>query len=300
MELSAAIEQIRPAIVQISFRAYELDPGFAAQIGRPFFDQTLGTGFIINRDGDVITARHVIEGAHQLASQVSANQKQVTAGLAIPNHEDQYHNTFRGNFVSLSLDLVAEDEFHDLALLTLRPNPFEGQVRSGITLPYGELPVLYGDAVLHTDRPIEGAAVAISGYPLANTVLVTTSGAMATVWSVARSDIQPPGAPAGFFMSEIADVYLADVQANPGNSGGPVYLLDDASVVGVCVAGQQTNVMDQTSSPVDLYHDAGLTIVTPAQYVAKLLETNGRSWSRPGEQAEPKADAEATDRPQDR
>ena len=34
----------------------------------------------------------------------------------------------------------------------------------------------------------------------------------------------------------VQERYLSDFTANPGNSGGPVYTVRDASVIGVCVA----------------------------------------------------------------
>src|SRR5205085_6189322 len=40
-----------------------------------------------------------------------------------------------------------------------------------------------------------------------------------------------PGPPA-------AQRYLADLEVNGGNSGGPVYLVETAAVIGVCVATQ--------------------------------------------------------------
>jgi len=81
------------------------------------------------------------------------------------------------------------------------------------------------------------------------------------------------------------DRYLADLQVNGGNSGGPVYKVDAAAVIGVCVATQTASVMfgNQPGGPAvadgrPLVYSAGLTIVVPAKYVVAFLNQNGLAW----------------------
>ncbi len=49
MNLSDAISQMRPSVVQVSYLAMDLDPEFQQALGdKPFFQQDLGTGFFVN------------------------------------------------------------------------------------------------------------------------------------------------------------------------------------------------------------------------------------------------------------
>jgi len=65
---------------------------------------------------------------------------------------------------------------------------------------------------------------------------------------------------------------LADINVNPGNSGGPVYLASDGSVVGICVGYLPTNVRDAKGTPMVYYYNTGLAVVVPSRYVHDLLE----------------------------
>jgi hypothetical protein len=81
--------------------------------------------------------------------------------------------------------------------------------------------------------------------------------------------------------AETTEVYLADMQANPNNSGGPVYRIEDGSVIGVCKARRLSAVVDQRDHAVvvdgdrELLQDAGLTVIEPARDVVNLLNEAG-------------------------
>jgi S1-C subfamily serine protease len=279
MNVAEAVDRIRPSVVQIGLIAVGLGHGVRNQGWRPFIRRPLGTGFLVNPDGHVITARHVVEQGHQLARQIQASSKEMLAGLAIPNTENM-----RGNFSGVPFDVVAEDALHDLALLKLRANPFRGEVRSGFVVQGEEVPLPVTVATLNPRRPRDGDAVGVSGYPLGQPVLVSNVGWMATSWSFEIEEVAVPGAPESFLRPEVADTFLADLQANPGNSGGPVYLTDSASVIGVCVGSMPSPVWDEDENPATideskLFYSAGLTVVVPVRYVIDLLREHELNWS---------------------
>lgn len=287
MTVAEAIEHIRPSIVQITYLASDLSDELRRQIGgKPFISGPLGTGFLVNSDGYVITALHVITKGRMELERLQAGRKAMFVGLATPNTE-----TMRGNFALVHFELIDQDPPHDLALLKLRQNPFEGEVKSGIRVAGDEIPLLFGVASLKLQRPQDGAAVAISGYPLGQPVLVTNAGWMATSWSFEIHEIQPPGAPDWFRIPDVADSYLADVEINPGNSGGPVYLVEKGTVIGLCSGSKPTPVTEvlgqgqhQSATTADghpLVYSSGLTVVVPAQYVIELLKKNGLKWTEP-------------------
>jgi hypothetical protein len=57
----------------------------------------------------------------------------------------------------------------------------------------------------------------------------------------------------------LRDFYLADLKADEGMSGGPVYLVESGAVIGV-VEGYT--------------HDPRLAVLVPARYVIELLKNN--------------------------
>lgn len=259
MNLIEAIDQIRSSIVQICFSATELSPRLQQQIGAISLTRVLGAGFYVNSDALVITARHVIQKGRRLIQDIEANNKRMLIGIGLPNSEN-----FRANIVLVDFDLVGEDQNSDLALLKLSRNPFQGEVSSGVRIGGKDILVPAEVARLNPNRPKEGQWVAISGYPFGERVLVTNSGHVASVWTSPN--------------------FLIDAEVNSGNSGGPVYLVENASVIGVCVAykgspvwregGKIARILDQP-----LFYSSGLTEVVPASRIIDLLERNELSFS---------------------
>lgn len=283
MTLADSIEAIRPSIVQIGYEVSRLSETVRRRIGQDWANGSLGTGFFVNSAGYVITARHVITEGTTFLNQIQAGEKRMVVGLAIPNAENM-----RGNFILIEFELIDEDERHDLALLKLKRNPFKGEVTSGIKIGNQETPLPVLAAPMREERPRDGEAIAISGYPLGQPVLITNAGSLATVWSYDTAEVRLPGAPEWFRFPDIADSYLADVETNRGNSGGPVYLSENGTVIGVCVGAKAAPVRYQGGSDVSLnnqqlFYSSGLTVVVPARYVIELLKKNGLDWNSPVE-----------------
>jgi len=279
MDLSQAVDNVRPSIVQVSLTANEVldDPGKMV-VPQPL-RIPLGTGFIVSSEGYVITAHHVIKHGRELISEIQARSKRLLVGLALPNTE-----TMRGNFTNVIPHLVDTDDLHDLALMKLDKNPFKGEVRSGFVINDKEVPLLLGTVTFNRKRPKDGAAIGISGYPLGQPVLITNAGYMATIWSFDIQEVNIQGAPEWYRKTEVADTYLADVEANPGNSGGPVYLAENGTVIGVCVGSRLAPVCNQQGDNVSigeqqLFYSSGLTEVVPVQYVIDLLKKNNVDYS---------------------
>jgi S1-C subfamily serine protease len=260
MDLIAAVKRVQPSIVQINFLAYGvLSEGTTRQ--HINLNQPLGTGFVISLEGYIITANHVMDEGFKALESVKAEINNLSIGFAYPNTQNR-----RGNFQLMDFDLIEVDKIHDIALLKLRSME--------IPRMFGNLPPLkLTPVLLNRDRPEDGAAIGISGYPLYQTVLVTSGGFMATSWAFELKELKLPGAPTFYRKLNRADAYLADISVNPGNSGGPVYLVSDGSVIGVCVGNLQTNIKDDKGDIVEnRYYNSGLAFVVPSRYVCDLLE----------------------------
>ena len=257
--LSEAINKIRLGVVQICIIAHATNKEEMDILNGPFISHILGSGFFITKKAHIITARHVILDGQKSLAQIPVSKKNMYIGIGLPNSE-----RFIGNTVLEDFTLIDEDPDYDLALLQMTKNPFNQEISSGVTIKGTSIPVPASQLKLNPKRPIEGQRIGISGYPLQERVLITSSGHIASVWKT--------------------PYYLADIEVNPGNSGGPVYLVEDASVLGVCVSLKPSPIRRKDGKHLvingeEAYASSGLTNVIPSKYVIDLIERNGISYT---------------------
>jgi len=232
---SQAIARIRPSIVQIVV----LNP--VTKKSEP-----LGTGFFVNRDAYVVTALHVIvDGKERLAKGNEATQT-LGVGMAIGD--------IPGSFVGVPLGVVDIDENRDLAVVRALRNPFKGEADEVFKAARPNVSLSIDVATFARRAPADGNAIGISGFPFEASVLVTHSGWIAA--SRYRAYLEDR-------RKERVELYIADVAANRGNSGGPAYFVEDAAVFGVCMAGRGGN----------------LTYIMPTRYVIDLLKKRNIAWT---------------------
>jgi S1-C subfamily serine protease len=110
-------------------------------------------------------------------------------------------------------------------------------------------------------RPSAGDAIATSGFPLEEPSLVTTAGVLA---SDMTHDADQPG----------RERLLGDLNVNRGNSGGPVYTVKDAKVIGVCIKGRLA-LAETVTGPSTLGTMAGLCSIVPADVIDDFLRASG-------------------------
>lgn len=249
MKVTDAIDKARRSIVQIRVDASAPD--------RSTFDvRTVGTGFAVSDQGHIVTVKHVVDAA--------PDPRALRVGVAFPN-VDEGPIQIQASFQITDAHVLDVDEANDLALMQFDPSQNVG-ISIGGQAPANMTPT---PMPFHRGKVREGQELALSGYPLSQPSLVTTIGILASTYAP-----EAPGLP---------DRYLGDFTANGGNSGGPVYSLTDASMVGVCVAGRLAPVFGAEG-----HYAAGLTVIVPADAVRALLERNGLTPSlavRPGAQA---------------
>ena len=175
----------------------------------------LGTGFIV-ADGVIVTAKHVVDALDQAAGQAlhvdSLARSLIRRSLRI-----------RAGFIGTGGRLLSVAPEHDLALIEVG-NAAGVAMRVQIEgKPVESRPK---PARLSTSNIRDGTPVAVSGYPLNEPSLVTTAGVLATSFSLV--DVN----------GTLQERHLGDFTANPGNSGGPVYSIADAQVVGCLRRGE--------------------------------------------------------------
>jgi S1-C subfamily serine protease len=279
------IREMKSAAVQIGYMSDGPHP--VPHLGIPTIPdmrpKRAGTVFFVSNQGYVLTAGHVIKGTMASATNAGATKVEFKVGILLDLSSNSNAH-FRGSFKWVDAAVVEIDDVHDLALLKVAQNPFNGEVPSGIVT--GEkkspLPLNVSIAKLNPALPPEGKDLLVSGYPLDIPTFVSQKG-MVSSESYSSVEIHPPGAPAGFLVPQVVDMILLDAVVNPGNSGGPVYDYESGDVVGICEGYENSPLYTNKHNPVTtgpeeyLVQNAGLAAVIPIEYGIELLKKNGVS-----------------------
>jgi S1-C subfamily serine protease len=228
----------------------------------------VGTGFFVNAAGDVVTASHVAigiqgsapePGIQQIIQILEANGIHAAPYIAvsIPNVETS-HLTIASGSELFPATLAAADAEHDIAVFHATVNPFTKMQKTFGGSGAAGLPQATATFVhLALSRPHDGEEIFACGFPFSEPGLVTTSGTIASAW---KTETLLTATGAGLLRP--VDTYWADLRANPGNSGGPVFRTRDQAVVGMVVQGK-----------------GSLGVVVPAKYVSEFLKAHGIQWS---------------------
>jgi len=281
-KLADVIDGVRPSVVQVIVMMVQ-SPGHpfpqlsdTSPLGKYFNHSPrliIGTGFFVNRTGDVVTAFHVVDGFRARdGSEVPGIKKIIDAlsaqgihaeiriGVALPDVETG-RITIAAGTEGFPAVVVATDPSHDLALIRPTVNPFTNMPRTFGGPGAAGLPQATAKSVTFSlTRPRDAEEIFACGYPFGESGLVTTSGTLASAWN---SQILVRSEAAGFPYAQ--EVYTVDLRINPGNSGGPVFRMSDQAVIGVAVQSLGT-----------------LGVVVPSKFVTAFLTSQGVSWN-PGE-----------------
>jgi S1-C subfamily serine protease len=180
-----------------------------------------GTGFLVSNEGVVITALHVLRD-------VERREPGAQPLIGVPSSTAEDAASVRTN--CKQFDLIGADEGHDLAVLLPRNRPIIREESSGVMTPCS--------AVTFSLDPLrDGIAIATSGYSIGNSTLMTSTGCIGTT---RLHDSQVPNG---------ANWYLAAMHIVSGNSGGPVYRVEDGKVIGVCKGYGARPVRDENREP---------------------------------------------------
>lgn len=231
-DIIEAIKQVRLSVVAI---------GTYQELGQPPV-RLRGTGFVVADGKHVITNAHVVP---KILDAKNAESLQAFYGV-------------EANAKRIELDMVAEDQEHDLALLRLVGN--------------AQLPALR----LSVTMAPEGTRTAITGYPVSNLLglyPITHEGIISAVKErsfAAYSQGQLTAERVRRLRNSYI-VYQIDTNAYPGNSGSPLYDPATRQVLGVV---QSVGVREKTQVSA-IEAPTGFTFAVPSKFVSALLESNG-------------------------
>jgi S1-C subfamily serine protease len=205
-------EEVSPSVVTVSMqtspqRILQFNPfsGFTSSIqgGQP---QDIGSGFIVSKDGLIVTNKHVV-------SEVNAQYKVITK-------DDKEYEVKK----------VSRDPANDIAILKIDPSAgFHSDDASSERAGQELKPVEIGDS---TNLKVGQFVIAI-GTALGEFRHTVTTGVISGLGRGITT-----GSPFEGYAEKLDDIIQTDAAINPGNSGGP--LLNSAGqVIGVNVAVAQ-------------------------------------------------------------
>lgn len=231
-EISQIVSKVKPSVVGI---------GIYAPLGRPS-KQLRGTGFSI-ADGTIIaTNYHVVD----LDLDPSSKQQLVV-----------FIGSGQENSASPA-EIIATDPAHDLALLKIK----------------GYVPPLNLEAA---KRIVDGSNVAFTGFPIGAVLGLypaTHRGMIAAYTPVATPSVNASKISIEMMrrLKEPYFVYQLDATAFPGNSGSPVYELENGSVVAII-----NKVFVQKTKEAAITNPSGITYAIPVKYLKLLGKSKGIS-----------------------
>jgi S1-C subfamily serine protease len=270
---SHTTSSINYRVVQIVFVAQQkqdnntvINPGIIMNngdqaIGNTAYNITpIGTGVIVNNDGYVITAGHLIDAGQQYIQQSQSEIKKL--GIIIVGPSAGVAPLYQ---LTNDFDVIGRDEKHDLALLKIKMTQSmtpEGDMESFVHYIYGIDGTLdVGDAPFTTNVS-QNSRIAITGYTSAQLTLETKDG---KVTSAQIPDINNSliSVVTGNVTYNFTDYYQTDITANSIFSGSPVYSTSNGTIMGICNCASQ-----------DEFDNSGTVDIIPSKYILALLKSN--------------------------
>ncbi|HXU16479.1 MAG TPA: serine protease, partial [Terriglobales bacterium] len=268
LPLKTVVAQTQPYLIKITERVENPAALTDASLRERFLANpklVIGTGFIVSKEGEVVTADHVVRGMRDFEARIRRAGTESRAMLGVtPSGIEVGGNTISGNSVVYPFQVMAEDGEHDLAILRVVSGDILNPPRASMVVVNGK-PVVSlhpRPATISTKHLEDGDEVYASGFPLDQDSPVTTVGTVASAWGTAvLANAQASG------INRESEVVDLDMRINSGNSGGPLSLYADQSVVGVVVevrAGQASS--------------GAVAVAVPVKYIKAFLDQNHIKW----------------------
>ena len=247
--------------VQIVFIGQNLKNGTAVLL------IPLGTGILVNNDGYIITANHILDLGAQYMQNIPADTKQLS--IEILGYPYGHAYAVATPAITNDFSIVASDAAHDLALLKLKM-PVVATVPGGV----GPVRINFADGALGNlhvgDTPFsmtlaQNQSIAVTGYASEKIVQTTKTGKIASgkQIDISQSTLTDSTSLPGNEISVaygLTDYYQTNISTNALLSGSPVYSPGHEEILGICINSNQ---------------DSGTTAVIPGQYLVDLLRNNG-------------------------
>lgn len=219
--LADTFDMIRPSVVAFASKMVNTPAG-----GRPLFPEIIGTGFVVDSDGIVVTNRHVVDALQHLPPHPLTGAR---AEVAIVWGQPEAV----GDGVALPLLFVDIKAYSAITSFSTT-GPFYGEDLPD--LGFVQLKVRGIPALLLATEPNvlrQGLEVATAGFPLGTDPLIPY-GKVSQITPLLRRGIVSSLLP---FPCPNPHGFTLDVMSQGGASGSPVFLTNSPTVVGMVHAG---------------------------------------------------------------
>lgn len=238
--LTETFEVVRPSIVAFASKLVKTELG-----GVPVFPEIIGTGFVVDSRGIVVTNSHVVQalqalpphpvtGAQSAVAIVWANVEAVGEGRALPI-------------------VFADVKGYSTMTSFMSTGPFYGEALPDIAfvqLNVRDIPAL--SLSIEPDTLRMGLPVATAGFPLGSDPLVVF-GKVTQLTPFLRQGIVSSLYP---FPCPHPHGFTIDIMSQGGASGSPIFLTNRPTVVGMVHAG---------------FPGANVTIAIPSNLISQAL-----------------------------
>jgi Trypsin-like peptidase domain len=242
-----------------------VDPDVPGQEGR-VATVVIGTGFVVNTQGDFITAGHVASmteigtGSNKLKVRLTVGLRQKKSGIS-----------------GSSFKVVEIDSDHDLALCHVEGLRGVSFAESGVQMiahpeqPGGftaeEISKPFASLAIAQEGPQAGRFILVSGFPLGSWTPAIQFGLLSA------TETRYPDAPIARLPKDTFELLQISVSGNHGNSGGPVIDLRSGRVVGVILSlvPAPLTIGGQQIWSNESFDMSGIMLAAPAKWVNALL-----------------------------
>jgi hypothetical protein len=220
----------------------------------------IGTGVLVNDDGDVLTAAHVARdttAVSQALKDIAIDSEVMIAGQA--RSAEYIKGGVRNGNGAFRAAIKVIDAGHDVAVLghdsnSLRQEPSAIDDESMVHRQGSRA------ARLAAQRPDVAEAVFAFGFPSYSPALITTAGGIVLA---AGSKNLVEAKKSGD--TQLVPIYRAKLDISPGNSGSPLFRASDGALLGI------VSEIGDEREPV--------ATIIPATEIAKVLGANGIKWN---------------------
>lgn len=213
----------------------------------------IGTGFLLNNEGYILTAKHVVD-------QADINKKPLGIIVNMPPNQTANPRVFPPP--TNSCDVIATDSSHDLALLKIKTteqiSPFNGQTVHSIAYSNNIIGEIYVKDDGLSSNISKGIHIVISGYASNESDLKTLDGTITTELVTTLTKYIVPQLPNNTY--NITDFYETNITSFMDLSGNPVFSTSSGEIIGMCISIYNNSEKEKT-------------IIIPSAYIIAWLKS---------------------------
>ncbi|MFA5292909.1 MAG: serine protease [Phycisphaerae bacterium] len=254
MGLSDTYEKVKPSIVAFTSKYSVFTNPEDLNEKNLSFPPIIGTGFIINKNGIIVTNDHVAEEIKKPCALPCAKKGECAYQATIFKITEEY-------LVQAPLEILEIYQPEKLKTKGLYYGPNKPDIAI-VLVKARDLPALE----LDTSELREGVEVATAGFPMGKDLL-TAPGYLHQITPTLQKGIISAVLP---FQGAIPHAYAVNIMVQGGASGSPVFLPESGTVIGII----DSSLIDSVESiQKDTYQiPTNISYATPSYHISNFLK----------------------------